>query len=118
MSDFTDKLAEAYTLLKVCVALGAIGAVAVVALLAMNVVRPFVTAARWLFLGGDVSPPPGPPGWAQPPPGDVAAGLALGVRILAWAAVVAAGLGVWSCRGESKRVWDRVHNVAGSYPHN
>src|SRR4051794_7751348 len=117
MSEFTDKLAEAYTLLKLCAALGAIGAVAVVVLLAMYAARPFITAARWLFLGGGVSPPP-PPGWAQPPPGDVAAGLALGVRILVWAAVLAAGLGLWSCRSESKGLWDRVHNIAGSYPHN
>jgi hypothetical protein len=117
MSEFTDKLADAYLLIKLCVVLGAIGVLSVTALLAFNTARPFLMAARWLFLGGTPAPPPVPPGWA-PPPSDVAAGLALGMRILAWSAVVAAGLGLWSCRSEGKGMWDRVHNVAGSIPRN
>jgi hypothetical protein len=111
MSDVMDKLAEAYLLIKLCVALGAIGAVAIVLLLVLNAARPFIQVARFVLLG-----PALPPGYPAPPPGDVAAGAMLGFRILAWGSVVAAGLFLWSCGSEGKAGWDRVQDTAGSYP--
>jgi hypothetical protein len=65
----------------------------VLARLAAGTVWPPI---RWLFFGGNQLPP----GWPQPPPGDVQAGLMLGVRIVAWALVLAAALCFVSCGRE------------------
>jgi hypothetical protein len=47
---------------------------------------------KWLFFGGNQLPP----GWPQPPPGDVQAGLMLGMRVVAWAALIATVWCLWS----------------------